>query len=167
MYCLNLHWCTHVAVFWVFARTLCISMGDNRKITNSYRDTSRAPILYLVPLVHRSPQPNGISIESSVLDSGTVGPGFKSQSRRCRITVSGKLFTPMVPLFTKQRNWVQTLLWTVKLGWMEQSFTPHSTQYRSFRRRSSQPITWLILTNKPVQENTVKQTQYKSEKVNK
>ena len=35
----------------------------------------------------------------------------------------------------------------------------------SFRRRSSQPITWLILTNKTVQENTDKQTQYKSEKV--
>ena len=27
------------------------------------------------------------------------------------------------------------------VGWMEQSLTPHSTQYRSFRRRSSQPIT--------------------------
>ena len=41
----------------------------------------------------------------SVLDSGVVGPGFKSQSRRCRVTVSGKLFTPIVSLFTKQRNW--------------------------------------------------------------
>jgi len=30
---------------------------------------------------------------------------------------------------------------------------------------SSQPISWLILTNKTVQENTDKQTQYKSEKV--
>ena len=40
----------------------------------------------------------------SVLDSGAVGPGFNSQSRRCRITVLGKLFTPIVPLFTKQRN---------------------------------------------------------------
>ena len=29
----------------------------------------------------------------SVLDSGAVGTGFKSQSRRCRITVLGKLFT--------------------------------------------------------------------------
>ena len=26
----------------------------------------------------------------SVLDSGTEGPGFKSQSRRCRVTVLGK-----------------------------------------------------------------------------
>ena len=35
----------------------------------------------------------------SVLDSGAVEPGFKSQPRRCRVTVLGKLFTP------KQRNW--------------------------------------------------------------
>ena len=41
----------------------------------------------------------------SVLTSGAEGPGFKSQPRRCRITVLGKLFTPIVPLFTKQRNW--------------------------------------------------------------
>jgi len=41
----------------------------------------------------------------SVLDSGAVGPGFKSQSRRCRVTVLGKLFTLIVPLLTKQRNW--------------------------------------------------------------
>jgi len=41
----------------------------------------------------------------SALDSGAEGPGFKSQSRRCRVTVLGKLFTPIVPLFTKQRNW--------------------------------------------------------------
>jgi len=41
----------------------------------------------------------------SVLDSGAAGPGFRSQSRRCRVTVLGRLFTPIVPLFTKQRNW--------------------------------------------------------------
>jgi len=29
----------------------------------------------------------------SVLDSGAEGPGFKSQSRRCRVTVLGKLHT--------------------------------------------------------------------------
>ena len=39
-----------------------------------------------------------------VLDSGAEGPGFKSQPRRCRVTVLGKLFTPIVLLFTKQRN---------------------------------------------------------------
>jgi len=31
-----------------------------------------------------------------VLDSGAEGPGFKSQSRRYRVTVLGKLFTPIV-----------------------------------------------------------------------
>jgi len=41
----------------------------------------------------------------SVLDSGAEGPGFKSQPRRCRVTVLGKLFTPIVPLFAKQENW--------------------------------------------------------------
>jgi len=34
----------------------------------------------------------------SVLDSGAEGPGFKSQSRRCRVTALGKLFTSIVPL---------------------------------------------------------------------
>jgi len=41
----------------------------------------------------------------SVLDSGAEGPGYKSQLRRCPVTVLGKLFTPIVPLFTKQQNW--------------------------------------------------------------
>jgi len=41
----------------------------------------------------------------SVLDSGAEGPGFESPSRRCRATVLGTLFTPIVPLFTKQQNW--------------------------------------------------------------
>jgi len=49
---------------------------------------------------------------------------------------------------------------------VEQSLTPHLTQYRSFQRRSSQPITWLILTNKAVQENKHTETKYKSDKVN-
>ena len=43
----------------------------------------------------------------SALDSGAVGPGFKSQLRRCWVTVLGKLLTPIVPLFTKQQNWKQ------------------------------------------------------------
>ena len=42
-----------------------------------------------------------------VLNSGAEGLGFKSQPRRCRVTVLGKLFTPVVPLFTKQQNWQQ------------------------------------------------------------
>jgi len=39
------------------------------------------------------------------MDSGAEGPGFKSQPRRSRVTVLGKLFTSIVPLFTKQRYW--------------------------------------------------------------
>jgi len=40
----------------------------------------------------------------SVLDSGAEGPEFKSQPRRCPVTVLDKLFTPIVPLFTKQHK---------------------------------------------------------------
>ena len=41
----------------------------------------------------------------SMLDSRAEGPRFKSQPRRCLVTVPGKLFTPIVPLFAKQQNW--------------------------------------------------------------
>ena len=41
----------------------------------------------------------------SVLDSGAERPGFKLQPQRCWVTVLGKLFIPVVPVFTKQRNW--------------------------------------------------------------
>jgi len=40
----------------------------------------------------------------SVLDSGAEGPGFKSQSRRCRETVLGKLITPIVPRCSPSSN---------------------------------------------------------------
>jgi len=46
----------------------------------------------------------------SVLDSGAVRPGFKSQPRCCRVTVLGKFFTPIVPLFAKQWKLVAALL---------------------------------------------------------
>jgi len=39
-----------------------------------------------------------------MLDSVAKKPGFKSQPRRCQVTLLGKLFTPIMPLFTKQRN---------------------------------------------------------------
>ena len=43
----------------------------------------------------------------SVLDSGAEGTGFKSQSRRCRETVLGKLFTliclPISPTYEHVR----------------------------------------------------------------
>jgi len=41
----------------------------------------------------------------SMLDSGPKGHGFEWRPRRCRVTVLGKLFTPIMPLFTKQRHW--------------------------------------------------------------
>ena len=41
----------------------------------------------------------------SMLDTGAEGPGFKSQPKCCQVTVLCKLFTPIVPLFTKQQNW--------------------------------------------------------------
>ena len=31
-----------------------------------------------------------------------VGPEYKSQLQRCRVTVLGKLFAPIIPLFTRQ-----------------------------------------------------------------
>ena len=40
-----------------------------------------------------------------MLDSCARAWVQKSQARRCRVTVLGKLFTPIVPLFIKQRNW--------------------------------------------------------------
>ena len=40
----------------------------------------------------------------SVLDSGAEGSDFISRPRRCRVTVLGKLFIPIVPVFTGQRN---------------------------------------------------------------
>jgi len=46
---------------------------------------------------------------SGVLESGAEGPGFQSQPPRCRVTVLGKLFTPIVPLFTKSRYRPMTL----------------------------------------------------------
>ena len=51
---------------------------------------------------HSTPLKNGLlgSRVVSVLDSGAVGSG----SNRSREAV-GKLFTPIVLLFTKQQNW--------------------------------------------------------------
>ena len=40
----------------------------------------------------------------SMLDSGAEGPEFKLQLRCCRVSVLGKLFTPIVLVFTKQQN---------------------------------------------------------------
>jgi len=42
---------------------------------------------------------------ASVLDSRAEGPGSNRRRDACLVTVLGKLFTPIVPLFTKQQNW--------------------------------------------------------------
>ena len=63
------------------------------------------PITEPVKISHNTPSQWLGSRVVSVLDSGAEGPGFKSQSRCCRVTVLGKLFTPTVPLITKQQNW--------------------------------------------------------------
>jgi len=58
----------------------------------------------------------------SVLDSSAVGPGYKSQPWRCLVTVSGKLFTPIVPVFTKQPKSVAAL--TSPAGWLPRNGVP-------------------------------------------
>ena len=37
------------------------------------------------------------------MNSGAEEPGFKSQPRRCRVTVLGKQFTPIVPLLPSSK----------------------------------------------------------------
>ena len=50
----------------------------------------------------------------SVLDSSAEGPGFISQPRRCRVTILGKLFTPIV-LAHQALKLVAALLWVVRV----------------------------------------------------
>jgi len=103
------------------SNTSAIGSRDfSRHLTNggSYTKSSRPPLFpsFTLPclcgrddreLIFKLPFPPIGWLGSrvvSMLDSGAVGPGFKSQPRRCRVTVLGKLFTTIVPLFTKQRN---------------------------------------------------------------
>jgi len=91
---------------------LSVEVGDRRRMTSGERRPSDQVNSRLV-LVHRVQYYLHAAASTdwlgsrvvSVLDSGAERPGFKSQSRRCRVTVLGKLFTPIVPLFTKQQNW--------------------------------------------------------------
>jgi len=43
---------------------------------------------------------------------------------------------------------ITRLHFSLRIGLIEQSLTSHPTQYRLLWRRSSHPITWLLLTNK-------------------
>jgi len=79
--------------------------------------STTSSILFIVPTRVRTP--NGNSIGSSVFvgyccyRGGSVAEWLTSWtqaqkspgSNRSRVTVLGKLFTPTVPLFTKQQNW--------------------------------------------------------------
>ena len=70
----------------------------------------------------------------SMLDSGTVGPGFKSQPRCCLVTVLGKLFTPFVHLGKilvldlQQNSWktaenvLKLILLLIKSGFVERKY---------------------------------------------
>jgi len=86
--------------------------GVRRSATERSAQEKPAPLRQQVRLRGTNPASSGSTVRPgwlgsrvvSVLDSGAEGPGFKSQPRRCRVTVLGKLFTPIVPPFTKQRN---------------------------------------------------------------
>jgi len=79
-----------------FISRLFYFMLDARRLNPVIQPSLRAYLIYSGWLGNRV---------VSVLDLGAEGPGFKSQPRHCRVTVLGKLFTPIVRLFTKQRNW--------------------------------------------------------------
>ena len=49
--------------------------------------------------------PGELSAASRIADLRSSRYSERPAKRRCRVTVLGKLFTPIVPLFTKQRNW--------------------------------------------------------------
>jgi len=98
---------------------ICKSAPLSRQITMQHPTslffTGRMPVLppnqqrqsiglYIAPLNSETAGWLGSRV-ASILDSGAEGPRFKSQLRRCLVTVLGELFTPTVPLFTKQRNW--------------------------------------------------------------
>ena len=86
------------AAEYVDANTVQTALG-RRQLTRARLDTITRHRLYRpsVPISSIAGWRLGSRVVS-VLDSGAEEPGFKSQSRRCRVTVSGKLFTPIVLL---------------------------------------------------------------------
>ena len=74
-------------------------------LVDDFRDLARLSYFEYIYLLIINPAGCLGSRVVSVLDSGAEGPGFKSQSRRCRVTVLGKLFTLIMSLFTEQQNW--------------------------------------------------------------
>ena len=70
-----------------------IPISKNRAGTKVAHRNRRQICIFISP-EHGSSRWLGSRVVS-VLGSGAEGPGFKSQSRRCRVTVLGKLFTPI------------------------------------------------------------------------
>ena len=70
------------------ARRLEGPAADSRQFDRRHQQTIGPRFLFVFVLTRLG------SRVVSVLDSGAEGPGFKSQSRRCRITVLGKLIAP-------------------------------------------------------------------------
>ena len=104
--CLSICFQSTSVTKWTFTSTFCFTcMGHDLGLSgNETESQARDPRLTWRECVLREYHGWLGSRVVSVLDSGSVGSGFKSQSRCCRVTVLGKLFTPIVPLFTKQRN---------------------------------------------------------------
>ena len=90
---------------------------QSKKCTVTSVSCNNISLLQIKYVIHREPCDHNINSMAQVmfkmsplaLDASTISgaeePGFKSQPRRCRVTVLGKLFTPIVPLFTKQQSW--------------------------------------------------------------
>jgi len=83
------------------ANVWAVSTCDCTELLNAFARCVRTTT---IRLDHRATTAEKLE-DSRVVSVLNSGPGFKSQPRRCRVTVLGKLFTLIVPLFTKQRNW--------------------------------------------------------------
>ena len=86
----------------------CVSVGHDLSCANMTEQAGHKPgkrrILREFFLLIYGPGWLGSRVVS-MPNSGAEGPGFKSQPRCCPVTVLGKLFRPVVPPFTVQRNW--------------------------------------------------------------
>ena len=105
--------CRSVGWTWVQQCVLVISSSYNATSTTA-ANGSRASIVFGIKRRYRQQKVIDTPLQAhfftglpkygwlgsrvvSLLDSGAEGPRFKLQSRRCRVTVLSKLFTPIVP----------------------------------------------------------------------
>jgi len=82
------------------------SIHENSTLPETTMVANFGPEVKISPIIRMSNDKSGSVTEwLACWTQAQKGPGwFKSQSRRCRVTVLGKLFTPVMPLFTKQQN---------------------------------------------------------------